>query len=126
MIMPADRMLPVEIVDRRVRRRKRGPSSLKNLPNIHPGEGLLEEFLGPMNISQNALAPGPGAGLQQPLAIAIITGLIVQYPLVLLAMPVVMGLVLHGRYQDPQRSKPATHPLTRNRRQISRRRWLHR
>ena len=47
-----------------------------------------------------ALALGPGAGMQQPLAIAIIAGLIVQYPLVLLAMPVVMGLALHGRYQD--------------------------
>ena len=28
----------------------------KNLPNIHPGEVLLEEFLVPMGISQNALA----------------------------------------------------------------------
>ncbi|NIK02252.1 HigA family addiction module antitoxin [Xanthomonas cannabis] len=26
------------------------------LPNIHPGEALLEEFLEPMGISQNALA----------------------------------------------------------------------
>ena len=26
------------------------------LPNIHPGEALLEEFLLPMGISQNALA----------------------------------------------------------------------
>jgi addiction module HigA family antidote len=29
---------------------------MKALPNIHPGEVLLEEFLLPMNISQNALA----------------------------------------------------------------------
>lgn len=28
----------------------------KKLPNIHPGEVLLEEFLAPMGISQNALA----------------------------------------------------------------------
>lgn len=28
----------------------------KTLPNIHPGEILLEEFLNPMGISQNALA----------------------------------------------------------------------
>ena len=28
----------------------------KTLPNIHPGEVLLEEFLLPMAISQNALA----------------------------------------------------------------------
>ena len=28
----------------------------KTLPNIHPGEVLLEEFLKPMEISQNALA----------------------------------------------------------------------
>ncbi|HUH38912.1 MAG TPA: HigA family addiction module antitoxin [Spongiibacteraceae bacterium] len=29
---------------------------MKSLPNIHPGEVLLEEFLAPMGISQNALA----------------------------------------------------------------------
>lgn len=29
---------------------------MKTLPNIHPGEVLLEEFLGPLGISQNALA----------------------------------------------------------------------
>jgi len=29
---------------------------MKTLPNIHPGEVLLEEFLQPLNISQNALA----------------------------------------------------------------------
>lgn len=29
---------------------------MNNLPNIHPGEILLEEFLLPMKISQNKLA----------------------------------------------------------------------
>ncbi|MGQ0800740.1 MAG: HigA family addiction module antitoxin [Pseudomarimonas sp.] len=29
---------------------------MKALPNTHPGEVLLEEFLLPLNISQNALA----------------------------------------------------------------------
>ena len=29
---------------------------MKKLPNIHPGEILLEEFLNPMDISQNRLA----------------------------------------------------------------------
>jgi addiction module HigA family antidote len=29
---------------------------MKTLPNIHPGEVLLEEFLTPLGISQNALA----------------------------------------------------------------------
>ena len=29
---------------------------MKTLPNVHPGEVLLEEFLIPMGISQNALA----------------------------------------------------------------------
>jgi len=29
---------------------------MKILPNIHPGEVLLEEFLSPLGISQNALA----------------------------------------------------------------------
>lgn len=29
---------------------------MKRLPNIHPGEVLLEEFLRPMDLSQNAVA----------------------------------------------------------------------
>ena len=33
---------------------------MKALPNIHPGEVLLEEFLAPMAISQNALARAAG------------------------------------------------------------------
>ena len=33
---------------------------MKSLPNIHPGEVLLEEFLLPMEISQNALARATG------------------------------------------------------------------
>ncbi|WBO59188.1 efflux RND transporter permease subunit [Acidocella sp. MX-AZ03] len=37
-----------------------------------------------------ALDLGQGAGMQQPLAIAIIAGLLVQFPLVLLALPVLL------------------------------------
>jgi addiction module HigA family antidote len=33
---------------------------MKSLPNIHPGEILLEEFLTPMGISQNRLARAMG------------------------------------------------------------------
>ena len=33
---------------------------MKKLPNIHPGEVLLEEFLIPLDISQNALARAAG------------------------------------------------------------------
>ena len=33
---------------------------MKKLPNIHPGEILLEEFLLPLGISQNALARATG------------------------------------------------------------------
>ncbi len=33
---------------------------MKKLPNIHPGEVLLEEFLQPLGISQNALARATG------------------------------------------------------------------
>ena len=33
---------------------------MRKLPNIHPGEVLLEEFLIPMEISQNALARSIG------------------------------------------------------------------
>jgi antitoxin HigA-1 len=32
----------------------------KTLPNIHPGEILLEEFLLPMSVSQNALTRATG------------------------------------------------------------------
>lgn len=34
--------------------------SMTVLPNIHPGEILLEEFLEPLGISQNALARATG------------------------------------------------------------------
>lgn len=33
---------------------------MKRLPNIHPGKILLEEFLGPLKISQNRLARAMG------------------------------------------------------------------
>jgi addiction module HigA family antidote len=33
---------------------------MKTLPNIHPGEVLLEEFLKPLSISQNRLARAMG------------------------------------------------------------------
>jgi antitoxin HigA-1 len=33
---------------------------MKTLPNIHPGEVLLEEFLTPLGLSQNALARATG------------------------------------------------------------------
>jgi len=33
---------------------------MKTLPNVHPGEILLEEFLDPMGISQNRLARAMG------------------------------------------------------------------
>ena len=54
-----------------------------------------------------ALAPlaaaigGAGDQMQQPLAIAIICGIVVQLPLVLLAMPVAIGLTLRGARADP-------------------------
>ena len=35
-------------------------TDMKTLPNIHPGEVLHEEFLVPMNLSQNALARAAG------------------------------------------------------------------
>jgi multidrug efflux pump subunit AcrB len=45
-----------------------------------------------------ALAIGPGSGIQQPLALSIIAGLILQFPTVLLAMPVLISFtVRHDR-----------------------------
>jgi len=40
-----------------------------------------------------ALAIGRGSGMQQPLAISIIAGLLLQYPMVLVAMPVLIGVL---------------------------------
>ena len=51
-----------------------------------------------------ALAFSRGSGLQQPLAIAIISGLIVQMPLVLFAMPVIIGFTLPRAEQPTHRS----------------------
>ncbi|WP_298282118.1 hypothetical protein, partial [Acidocella sp.] len=44
-----------------------------------------------------ALKLGQGAGMQQPLAIAIISGLIVQFPMVLGALPVMLALIERHR-----------------------------
>ena len=38
---------------------------MKTLPNIHPGEVLLEEFLTPLGISQDALARAAGVPLHR-------------------------------------------------------------
>ena len=38
---------------------------MKTLHNIHPGEVLLEEFLSPLGISQNALARAAGVPLRR-------------------------------------------------------------
>ena len=40
---------------------------------------------------------GQGSAMQQPLAIAIISGLIVQLPLVLLVLPVLLRLLMRKR-----------------------------
>lgn len=50
-----------------------------------------------------ALAIGRGSGIQQPLAIAIIGGLLVQYPLVLLGLPVAIGIVTRWRERKAKR-----------------------
>jgi multidrug efflux pump subunit AcrB len=50
-----------------------------------------------------ALDIGQGAGMQQPLAIAIISGLLVQFPLVLLALPVLLWL---GQKRNSETLKP--------------------
>jgi len=48
----------VEIAD--YHRTDTSESIRKSLPNFHPGEVLLEEFLTPMGISQSALARAAG------------------------------------------------------------------
>ena len=41
-----------------------------------------------------ALAIGPGSSIQQPLALSIIAGLVLQFPTVLLAMPVLLSFTM--------------------------------
>ena len=50
-----------------------------------------------LTLAPLALAIGQGSGIQQPLAIVIIAGLLLQYPLVLLALPVLVRLSLPQR-----------------------------
>ena len=54
-----------------------------------------------------ALAVGRGSQMQQPLAIAIISGLIVALPLVLLVMPVIYNLLCGGKWNSPAPAAPA-------------------
>lgn len=46
-----------------------------------------------------ALGLGEGSAMQQPLAVAIIAGLMLQFPVVLLVVPVLIGLAERRRYQ---------------------------
>jgi multidrug efflux pump subunit AcrB len=48
-------------------------------------------------IPLGAAISGSGDQMLQPLAIAIIAGIIVQLPLVLIAMPIVVGLTVRGK-----------------------------
>jgi multidrug efflux pump subunit AcrB len=52
-----------------------------------------------------ALAIGPGSGIQQPLALSIIAGLLLQFPTVLLAMPVLISFTVR---RDHVTTTPAT------------------
>jgi multidrug efflux pump subunit AcrB len=64
-----------------------------------------------------ALAIGPGSGIQQPLALSIIAGLLLQFPTVLLAMPVLISFTVRHDHRAttpaagvPQQSAPAPAP----------------
>ena len=46
-----------------------------------------------------ALALGPGSGIQQPLALSIIAGLMLQFPTVLLAMPVLISFTVSRHHR---------------------------
>jgi CzcA family heavy metal efflux pump len=47
-----------------------------------------------------ALAIGPGSGIQQPLALSIIAGLLLQFPTVLLAMPVLISFTMRRQPRE--------------------------
>lgn len=48
-----------------------------------------------------ALALGRGSEMQQPLAVAIVSGLLLQLPLILLVMPVIFRVMEHRRVGEP-------------------------
>jgi multidrug efflux pump subunit AcrB len=56
-----------------------------------------------------ALAIGEGADVQQPLAIAICAGLALQFPTVLLAVPVLIGLTLRRQERTASPTPPVLH-----------------
>lgn len=53
-----------------------------------------------LTLAPLALAIGQGSGIQQPLAIVIIAGLLLQYPLVLLALPVLVRFAVAHRHSE--------------------------
>jgi CzcA family heavy metal efflux pump len=57
-----------------------------------------------------ALAIGPGSGIQQPLALSIIAGLMLQFPTVLLAMPVLISFIVRDAQRESAPSVPQTIP----------------
>jgi multidrug efflux pump subunit AcrB len=60
-----------------------------------------------LTLAPLALAIGQGSQFQQPLAISIVAGLLLQLPLVLLAMPVLIGLTLRraARVEESERGE---------------------
>jgi multidrug efflux pump subunit AcrB len=56
-----------------------------------------------------ALAIGRGSGIQQPLAIAIVGGLLVEYPLVLLGLPIAIGFATRWRERKANRHLADSH-----------------
>ena len=76
--------------------RRAATDGLEFVPAFHPDLVLgvatyaLELFRKAPDLDILYVPIGQGSGIQQPLAIAIIAGLLLQYPLVLLAMPVLI------------------------------------
>ena len=58
---------------------------------------LMSSIAAILTLSPLALAIGRGAQMQQPLAIAIIAGMFVAVPLVLVVMPVLYSLAMRGK-----------------------------
>src|SRR6266567_4097787 len=59
-----------------------------------------------------AIAATPGSGVQQPLALSIIAGLLLQFPTVLLAMPVLISFTVRHDHvtTSPARRVPQPAP----------------
>lgn len=97
--------MAIFLVSEYVTRRRTAPAvaALRRSVRLRVRPISMTTFAAILTLLPLALAIGRESGIQQPLAIAIVGGLLVQYPLVLLGLPVAIGAVEHWRARKSNR-----------------------